>query len=371
MHSSNSPFKVMAACAYGQVNNPPNNNEQTNIINYNECQVLEERQKQQTLLQKQRIINQSDEPQWPHVVGHLRSQDHGSSPRMPRLVDQAVSPIPPSKMVPRASIAVQTNLIKDVSPLKPLVILHRHIPSPWKPPGVSPSSVPPAPPCTPELPNELATGPFQSQANKVYVRSVSPYPVSGSQSCNSSPVGSFNGPKLFFPPSPTTPTSSINSLVLPQAGLFYNVNQAMSSSIANITSPQARRHSNSCPPSVNLSPTPIDPNLPYGSGVAIPGPRTQNSNVNNIPVVVPLSMPQQTSEKFFNNSGIITSSSQAANLTPYQHGQHHPADGYLGLKHPCMMVNQARGSSETPSTNIEETFKDGVSRKLHLTGENS
>lgn len=365
MHSTNSPFKVMTACQTNdcQFNMAAvNTSSQPNLSN-NETQALEDRRKQ-AVLQEQRQIYQRTGAQWRHMVGQMPRYERGASPRMVELVDQAVSPIPPGKLVPRASIAVQASLIKDISPLKPLVFLHHRIPSPWKQPGASPISVPPAPPSTPELPNELAGVAFQSQ---VYLRSVSPYPISGSKSCSSSPVGPFSGAKLFFPPSPSPPTSSINNLVLPQASLLYNVNQIMSStSPANMTSPQTNHHSNSCPPSVNPSPIPVDCGLAFGAGIVIPGAR--NSNPTCAQIAVPLSMPQQNPGQVFSRPATMTPSPQASNFTPCQYRQ--PLTACPGAKNPCM-VGYTGGLGETPSYNMDETLKDTVSRKLCLTNENS
>ena len=333
--------------------------------NYHGAQVLDERRKQEALFQEQHQIYQNSESQWhQHMAGQLKNMVPGSSPKMVQLVDQAVSPIAPSKLVPRASIAVQASLIKDISPLKPLVFL-QHVPSPWKPPAATPSSVPPAPPSTPELPNKIAVGPFQSQADKLYLPSVSPFPVSGSQSCSSSPVGTFCGAKLFFPPSPTLPTSTINSLVLPQAGQLYAFNHVMQATQGNMISPPTHHHSNSCPASVNPSPTPLDTGLPFSSGVVVPGTQTPRPNTSDKIV-----LPQEIPEQLRNRSAITTPSPLTVNFTPCQYKQ--PPAGYSTLLNFCKMVSQTGGVGETPSSNVAETLiNNNTSRKLNLTNEES
>ena len=328
MHSTNSPFKVMSSCAYKQSESQDVNPEPANMVSNRP--VLGE------------ISQQRSSCQWQQIVGCFPAHSGRNSP-MVKLVDQAVSPIPPSKLVPRASIAIQASLIKDISPLKPLVFLHHHIPSPWKPPTASPSNIPPAPPSTPELPNEPGVGPFQSQGNRMYMRNVSPYPTS--QSCGSSPVAPFTGTKLFFPPSPSAPA---NGMVLPRGNLLYGVNQV---SPPIITSPLSNQQSNSCPPSVNPSPIPLDTGLPYSPGLIVPRSQVPSPSV---------SMTSQTPQPF----------TQPAFFTPEVHAftpceLQQPPTG----KRPCMLMN-AGSLDETPPNTANTTGNENVSRKLCLTNEN-
>lgn len=331
MHSSNSPFKVMSSCAYKQSENQDTNPGPSHIISNRP--VLAEISPPEP--------QQRSSCQWQQAVGCFPAHNGRNCP-MVQLVDQAVSPIPPSKLVPRASIAIQASLIKDISPLKPLVYVRHRIPSPWKPPAASPSNIPPAPPSTPELPNEACAGPFQSQSNRMFLRNVSPYPTS--QSCGSSPVGLFGGAKLFFPPSPN---AAANGMVLPHGNLLYGVNQVSPLTISPTVSNQ---QSNSCPPSVNPSPVPLDAGLHYSPGVIAQRSQPPSPSV---------SMASQTPQPFTQLSFFTP---EVPTFTPCQFQQ--PPGG----KRPYMLMNTG-GLDETPTNTVDATGNESVSRKLCLTNE--
>ena len=334
MHSTNSPFKVMSACAYSDSEKavPANTNPAGSGM-----PVFVGRTEREGVVKEPR---QRSSCQWQHIVGHSTSP-------MVKFVDQAVSPIPPSKLPPRASIAVQASLVKDISPLKPLVFLHHRIPSPWKPPTGPPSTIPPAPPSTPELPNEGAVGPFQSQPGRMFIRSVSPYPrsvspylLSASQSCGSSPVGLFNEANLFFPPSPNT-----KNMVLTQGNLLYGSNQVMIPH--SMTPPLSTPQSNSCPSSVNPSPISIDAYTPG------------NVALGNVVSQSPMPLPE-----FLTLPATMTPASEPTKFTPCQP---HPAP--TG-KQPCILMN-AGGLGETPTSDLDAAANENVARKLCLTNESA
>ena len=333
LHSIDSPFKAMPSCAYKH-----SDNQTPNSIRANIRPVLGDISQQGMFMK--------DCP-WQPMSGRFTPCDGRTSP-MVKLVDQAVSPIPPSKFAPRASIAIQTSLIKDISPLKPLVYFHRRIPSPWKPPAASSSNIPPAPPSTPELPNEAGMGPFQSQSNQLFLKNVSPYPAS--QSCGASPIGPFNGPKLFFPPSPN---ATANGIVLPQGNILYGITQV---SPTMMTSPLANHQSSSCPPSVNPSPTPIDSHLAHHPGLVVPQSQTPTASTN-------VDIPNQTPQ-IFTQPVNLTSVSEVSHFTPCQFQQ--PPMG----KRPCMLMNVG-GHGETPTNTTDITNNENVSRKLCLASENA
>ncbi|XP_046844478.1 uncharacterized protein LOC124438390 isoform X2 [Xenia sp. Carnegie-2017] len=191
--------------------------------------------------------------QWQPIDGRFTPHNGHHSPIV-RFVDEASSPIPPCKLVPHASIAIQTSLIENISPLKPLVYVNRNVQSPWKPQLTSPIPTPPVPPSTPELPYENNIGPFQSQYTQQYSRRVtSPYPTSAS--CRSSPMLPLTqGTRYFFPPSPHQP--SMNSGPISQASHMYGV----------VSQPVYQ--SNSCPPSIKSSPIPFDPKQMKSPGIS-------------------------------------------------------------------------------------------------------
>ena len=332
MHSNNSPFKIMSSCAYKHHENQ--HPQHSNVIGHGRT-VLGELSQQGIAV---REPHHRSSCQWQQMVGHFKPRDGRTSP-MVHLVDQAVSPIPPSKLVPRASIAIQASLVKDISPLKPLVFLHQRIPSPWKPPAASPSRIPPAPPSTPELPNEvaMAVAPFQSQGTRMFPRSVSPY--HGSQSCGSSPVAPFTGASLFFPPSPKT---------LPQGNLLYGVNQIPQ---PTMTSPLPNHQSNFCPLSINPSPTPVESGINHTPNLMIP--RSQIPILNTNVGIPPHLFTQPTS---------ATPVSEISSFTPCQL-QQVPTG-----KRPCMLMNS--GLEATPS-NIDTTANENVARKLCLASDNA
>lgn len=336
MHSTNSPFKVMSSCAYVKSENQAPNPVPANMVSSRP--VLGEISQQGMCM---REPHQRSSCQWQHVVGRFTGL-HGRTSPMVRLVDQAVSPIQPSKLAPRTSIAIQASLIKDISPLKPLVFLHRRIPSPWKPPAVSPSNIPPAPPPTPELPNQASMGPFQSQGNCILLRSISPYPAS--QSCSSSPIAPFNSPRLFFPPSPN---ASGNGTVLPQGNLLYDVSHVPTSTM---TTPLQNHQSNSCPGSVNPSPTPLDTGLTYTPGLVVPHSKIPSPNA---------CMRSQTPQPFIRPTSLTP---EVFPITPCQQ----PPTG----KRPCMLM-AAQVQGETPSSTIDTIANENVSRKLCLTNANA
>ena len=338
MHSTDSPFKAMPSCAYKQTDD-----QVPNSVCVTNRPVLGEISQQGMIIKDP---HQRSSCQWQPMAGRFTPRDGRISP-MVRLVDQAVSPIPTGKLAPRASIAIQASLIKDISPLKPLVFLHHRIPSPWKPPAASPSKIPPVPPSTPELPNEAGVGPFQSRGNQLLLRNISPYPAS--QSCGTSPIGPFNGPKLFFPPSPN---ATANGIMLPQGNILYGITQVPP---PTMTPPLANHQSSSCPPSVNPSPTPIDSQLTHNPILVVP-----QSHVPNLNTTVGIF--NQTPE-ILTQPASLTPVSEVSHLTPCQFQQTQAG------KRPCRLMNVG-GQGETPST-IDMTANESVPRKLCLASENA
>lgn len=339
MHSTDSPFKAMSSCAYNQSETQTSNALSANtntIVTGNAGPILDERWQQQGIYMKE--PHYGSNCKWQQMARRFTTGDGPTSP-MVQLVDQAVSPIPPSKLNPRSSIAIQASLIKDISPLKPPVFLHHRIPSPWKPPAVSPSNTPPAPPPTPELPNKAGMGPFQSQGNQIFMRSVSPYPVS--QSCGPSPVAPFSCAKLFFPPSPN------DGMAFSQGNILYGITQV---SPPTLTPPLSSRQSNSCPPSINPSPISVDSSLTYTPELVEPHSQIASSSTSVPTGILSTEIPQSSTQ----SASLHT---VAESFTPSQLRK--------TKKQPSMLSGAGR-LGETPSSSINTATSENVSRQLCL-----